>query len=491
MRRLTLAVALVCAAAPPAVAGDPDAVVADLGRGVVTGEAAVAAMADADVAALAKLLARPRTSSVDQRRAVLAAIKASVPDASGKFQTPARQKAEQIRADDDFDWLAELAKVDPALPGRGETLVDIALLRALAGHADRAAAAVVLDAAFAPDTMIYRDECGRRLRAMAPQSVPALTVASQSDDKAKARYATYQLERLDRQEPGKAMAAAAADEELRIAQLEAFGSSHHREAVATVLAFVDDPAPRVRAAARAAWLDYVTGPPPKPAPTKRLVMPGGKLAPKATPLWLTYRELAEIELKRTAEEVLGDAFPEDAKPDLAELSRRLFEHYDQIRTAADDAAFAAAKAKADAGDLPGALAEFDRLLATTGALPHASDAAALYLAHAQQLEGDGAWDAAAVAYGKAMGVDPQGPHAIDGEAGREYALGKSLEAAGKDGGANFRRAVALKPDYAPAKAAAAKAEPVARKSWMLYAGAGVGGLAALFGLLGALRRRRR
>lgn len=491
MRRLAVAFALACASAAPAHAGgDPAAVVADLGRGAVAPKAAVAALADAPVEALAAQLARTRTSSIDERRAVLRAIKASVPDASGKFETPKRQQADQVRADDDFDWLVALADADPALPGRADTIADIVLLRALTERGTREAAAVIVDVAFAPDTMIYRDECGRRLRQMAPQSLPALTIASQSEQTPRARYATYQLERLDRQEPGKAMAASAGDEALRIAQLRAFGSSHHREAVATVLRFTDDAAPRVRAAARAAWLDYVTGPPPKPAPKKRLQLPGGRLAEKATPLWLTYRELAAIELTRVAEEVLGETVSPEAA-DLAALSKQLFDHYDGVRAQADDAAFAAAKAKADGGDLAAAIAEFDRLLATTGATPHPTETAALYLRYAKGLEAEAKWDAAATAFGKAVAIDPSGADATTAEAGREYALGKALEAAGKDGGANFRRAVALKPDYAPARAAAAKAEPSKRPAWMLYGAGGAAAMALLFAVLGLTRRRAR
>jgi hypothetical protein len=489
-RRLVLSSALVVAGAGASQAGGRGAaaIVADAsaGRGAV--DATVTELAAQPTEALAAALARPRTATVDERRAVLRAIRASVPDASGKFETPKRQKADQVRADDDFDWLAELTAVDAALPGRGEVLADVALLRALATQRTRAAAAAIVDAAFAPDTMIYRDECGRRLRAMAPQSLPALTVASQSDEAPRARYANYQLERLDRQEPGKAMAATATDEELRIALLRAFGSSHHREAVATVLRYTDAPAPRVRAAARAAWLDYVTGPPPKPARTKRLQLPGGKLADKATPLWLTYRELAAIELKRTAENVLGSTFTDGPEPNLETLSKELFAHYDGLRARADDATFAAAKAKVDAGDLPAAIAEFDRLLATTGQIPHPTEAAAYYLQFAQRLERDAAWDQAATAYGKALGIDPKGSHAVDAEAGREYALGKALETAGKDGSANFRRAVALKPDYAPARAAAAK-DGQATKPWLLWAAA-AGATFALGFLIAGLRRRR-
>ena len=175
MRRVLLALLLATAAAGPAAAGgrDASAVVADLTKGSLAGPAAVTELTGLPVADLAAQLKRPRTSTLDQRRAVLRAIKASVPDASGKFETPSRQKADQVRADDSFDWLAELAGADAALPGKADAIADVAILRALAATNDRAAAAAIVDAAFAPDTMIYRDECGRRLRAMAPQSLPA------------------------------------------------------------------------------------------------------------------------------------------------------------------------------------------------------------------------------------------------------------------------------------------------------------------------------
>lgn len=495
MRRTALAFALAAALAGPAHADDKAGRSADVLAAVEQGGldpvAAADRLKDAPTAELAAVLARTRTTSVEERRAVLRAIKASVPDKSGRFEAPPRQQADAVRADDELDWLAELAELTEASPARAEVTTDVVILRALARSKRRDAAQVILDAGFAPDTMIYRDECGRLLRAMAPQSLPALTIASQSEDKPRARYATYQLERLDRQEPGKAMTATTADEDLRVAQLEAFGSSHHREAVATVLRFTDDPSTRVRAAARAAWLAYVTGPPPKPAPKKKLVMPGGKTADEATPLWLTYRELAAIELQRTAEEVLGEVFEDGETVDLAALSQQLFAHHDAERAKLAEAAFAVAKQKADGGDLGAAIAELDRLLATEGALPHATEAAAIYLAQARADEEAGKWDAAATGYGKAHGVDTKGAHAVDAEAGREYALGKALEAAGKDGSANFRRAVALKPDYAPAKAAAARAEPPAKKPWLLWSGIGVAALAAILLLLGLIASKTR
>src|SRR5262249_46284025 len=143
-------------------------------------------------------------------------------------------------------------------------------IRALAATKDPRAASAILDIAFAEDTMIYRDECGRYLRKMEPYSVPALTRESQAaKDPERRRYATWQLERLDRQDPLKALSSAAGDERLTIAVLDAFRETKLREAVHAVWTKVGADSPAVRAAARAAWMDYITGPPPPPAPRKK------------------------------------------------------------------------------------------------------------------------------------------------------------------------------------------------------------------------------
>src|ERR1043165_7815744 len=111
---------------------------------------------------------------------------------------------------------------------------------------------------------------------------------------------------------------------------------------------VNSDAPRVREAARAGWMDYITGPPPPPAPRKKLQLAGGKLTKKPKPLWLTYRELADNELRKAANELLHEDYPivdptledddEDhprrsktVKVDVEDLTRRLFQLYDQLR----------------------------------------------------------------------------------------------------------------------------------------------------------------
>jgi hypothetical protein len=435
-----------------------------------------------------RYLRRPHQATLEVRRAVLTQIKANVPDDKGKFADPGRLKLEQVREDDAFDWLAELAKLDPATPGLAETYTDIAAIRALADTREVRAGAAILDVCFAAETMIYRDECGRRLRAMAPHSIPSLTIASQSRDPAKRRYATYQLERLDRQDPAKALAAAAGDEDLRIAILDAFRTSRHREAVHAVLATINDEAPRVRAAARRAWLGYVTGRPPPPAPKKKLQLPGGKLAEEETPLWLTYRELADSDLRKLAAELFAEEYRETEKIDLEAISKRIFSHYDQQRAERDRTLFADAKAKAAAGDLAAATVIFDQLLAQDPERGERPEMAAIYLAQARTLEKAEDWAAAASAYSKAHGLDPAAAGAKDALAAHHYTLGKALEKAGKDGSADFRRAVALKPDYAPAQEAAAAVETSGLR-WLLYAAALAAlGAAVLFGV-GMSRRR--
>src|SRR5690606_21525032 len=98
------------------------------------------------------------------RRAVLAAIEAEVPDASGRFPSLGRRDSlKEKERQDTFDWLGALAKLDPATPGLAEVFADVAAVRALSESNRPDAAAVILEFAFTETGLIYRDECGRRL----------------------------------------------------------------------------------------------------------------------------------------------------------------------------------------------------------------------------------------------------------------------------------------------------------------------------------------
>jgi len=453
---------------------------------------------------LSTFLQRAHASTADDRRGVLTAFGAEVPDKKGRFVAPPRKNAKDEKKAEDLDWLAELQK-QPQSPAVSDALVDIAVVRALSATKDIGAAQVMFDSAFHDETMIYRDEVGRFIRKMEPYCIPALMKESQSRNFDRKRYSNYQLEKLDRQEPGKALGSATADENLTIAILEVWRATKHREAVHAVWGKVNADSARIRAKAREAWRAYVEGPPPPPAPKKRLQLPGGKLTKKEKPLWLTYRELADNELRKNSNELLGTEYEivdptlddrDDgrnakgpAKIDIVAVTKELFEYYDKQRSDAEAKQWAEADAKSKAGDLAGSTALLDRLLVANPDHGSKAQMAQVYFAYGKELEAKSKWTEASAAYSKAHGLAPAGPNAVPALAAHHYTLGKSLEAQGKDGGPDYRKAVALRPDYAPAKAAAVRTSGGSRPVWMLY-GAVVAAILGL-GLFAAAMVRRR
>lgn len=490
----------------PRKPGPADAKVTQILDGIVAGgdrEKAIAELIKATpeaIDAVGEWLVREhKTDAFTDRKKVLVAIKAQVPDKTGKFTMPwSRPSNKELQADDEVDWLKALLEKSGSDPAEGEVIADIAAIRALAATKDIKAAQYIFNAAFAETSMIYRDECGRYLRKMEPYSIPALTRESWSRDQDRKRYGTWQLERLDRQDAAKALQAATGDEQLQVAILDVFRETHHREAVHAVWATVDAGSQLVREAARKAWMEYITGAPPPPAPRAQLNLPGGKKTKFAKPLWLTYRELADNELRKAANELLHEDYILDeasiddsekkvkAQPiDLEEVTKRLFAYYDSERKKREGKQWDAAKGKSDKGDLAGAAQLLDQLIATNPDRAERVEMAKVYVAYGKQLEAAKKWSEASAVYSKAYGLDPKKPSL----AAQHYTLGKALEASGKDGAAEIKRAVMLDPEYAPAKQAAAEMSAPARAAWMLYAAIGAGGLAVL--LFGAAMFRRR
>jgi tetratricopeptide (TPR) repeat protein len=450
------------------------------GRAVLDGADKLARLGPGAVPALAEFLRRPHVASDAERRALLAAIGAEVPDEKGRFRAPGRLTAAQQAAGDSADWLSQLAGLAPA-PGHGEVMADVSAIRALAATRDVQAAQHILDFAFDPVGQIYRDECGRMLREMAPYSLPALIRGSQHQQRSSslARYANYQLERLDRQDAFKALAAAPSDS-IKAEILRAYGDSYYREAVYAVLAHVDHVAPAVRKAARAAWMLYVDGEPPPPAPTKRLVLPGGKLTEEPEPLWLTHRELADIELRKLLTQRTGSAPP--AKATLVEMSKQVFELADQARRKQLDQEFEAALALARARKWAEAASAYDRVLVQDPHFPRRGEMVAAYTEYAHTLEAAGKWRAASTTYAKAHAMAPDGPAAEELLAQHHFTRGKALEAEGKVARQSFERAREMHTR--------ATGRPAGGPRWMLYAGAAAAALAALIAAIALLGRRR-
>jgi hypothetical protein len=433
---------------------------------------------------LIKLLARTRSSTDPDRRALLVSKGYAVPNEKGQFQTPGHEDTEEAeKKNDELEWLSGLYDLQPS-PALSDLLIDIAVIRALAASQTTAGADAILEFAFADDGVAYRDECGRQLRHMAPWSLPALIRHAEApkEDKGQQRYARYQLERLDRENPRKAFNDAPTDA-LAIEILQAFSDTLYREAVFVVLENVDHVSPAVRAAARAAWMQYATGRMPPPAPKEKLNLPGGKQSDKPVPLWLTSRELADISIRRKLEELTGKKVPERAR--LADLSKQLFDFYDARRTAALDKDLAAGLAAAKTGDLAGAAQKLDAILVQEPNYARRGDMAQVYLDYGESLVQASKWREASRAFGKANAVAPEGPLAGKALQRHHEARGRALESEGKSGAVEMARASEIRADLA--RAAVSSSPP---QRWMLFAGigGGVGGLLLL--AIGLAWRRR-
>ena len=465
-----------------------------------TGEARLTAareLASVGEAAYASLLARltgPRRNDVGALRSALVAIDADLPGKDGTFKLKRADK----RGDDDAppveaDWLAALAAL-PVSDGATEAFEMTALIRAIAATHRHEAVRALLDWSFTDLGNLFRDEVGRQIRSMGSTALPGLARAARDRSSTKvallARYANYQLDRMDRQRPSRALGSV--DEQEQVELLRAYGDTRHPDAVVAVLGLVASPSSRVRRMARWATLRYVTGPAPKEAPKRQMKLPGGQLSDKAVPLYFTYREIADVELRKALEARDGKAPDADLTP--AQLARQLFTSIDEELAEGWRKQLADAQQKRSAGDLAGAIAGYDALLAQEPTFEARGEMAAGYFEYGQALSAKQDWHGAAQAFDKAYSVAPEGPTAKKAEAELAYARGMAARAAGKPGaGADeLARAFALDPGHPGARGVAkAEAQKEAAKDlrWLLALGLGAG-IAGLGLLVAYLLRRR-
>jgi tetratricopeptide (TPR) repeat protein len=442
-----------------------------------------------------ELLRRTRVPAANYKT-VLRRVGAHVPDGRGRFPKARKRK--------DLDWLAAL--VDHSAQGRlakarDEALYSLALMRALVESKRPEVATSLLRFAYRHDGA-FRDECGRLLRTLRDHAVPGLVRARLIDDPLAfriARYAGYQLDRMNRARPELALRRAGSPE-LRAELLHAYGEARSNAAVRAVVHSTGSLNPRVRRAARWSTLRYASGRKPQ-ARKRRLKLAGGKHTARARSLYYTYRQLVHHQLALlfaktkaaaaktpapTAEQLSKLKTENDARS----LAVKLFRLQDARRRERDKARLSKALARASKGELQLAVGTFDRVLSKDPEHPQRAAIAEIYLRAGQRDLRRGRYKKAALAFAKALLLLPRG----DARRPKLRAL-RLLAEARRDGGSSaqwrLQRALALDPSLEQARRQLAKLESREATNTTI-AGVSAGLAAAgLLLLLVALRRRRR
>ncbi|HEX8953047.1 MAG TPA: hypothetical protein VF945_14430 [Polyangia bacterium] len=345
---------------------------------------------------------------------------------------------------------------------RAEAIATVTTMRAVAASKRGDAVDPIFKVAFEYDG-VFRDECGRAIRSMDSYAIPRLielvhqpNAGKQSLAKQR-RYAAYQLDRMDRQRPQKAIATAP-DDRVRADIIHAYGDTRALDAVEAVLGQVDSSSHRVRREARWAWLRYVTGKAPPPAPKRKRKLPGGKEEAEEKPDYLTYREIATLALQKELAAI--NNAPPDPNASAKQLTDELFDYYDKKRAAEWDGAFAAAHAREERGDLKGATDDYGWILAHDPNYAHRGDMAHAFARYGDSLRDQGDVPRALGSWRQAIDLAPDGPDARPAAA--RVALYDGLEALARghaDVGA-FSQALALDPSLSEAK------KGLSRARWM-------------------------
>ncbi|MFO0577852.1 MAG: hypothetical protein U1A78_27915 [Polyangia bacterium] len=420
-----------------------------------------------------------------------------------------RTKRPKPHDPDAADWLSGLAQLDlehdellaelppeltPQLVSiRGEVLLRVALLRAVAGAGKagvREAIHTLFQFAFVRDGL-FRDECGRSIRSMGSHAVPGLIRIYNDRTRANAkmrRYASYQLDRMDRLRPSKAISSAP-DELVRADIIHAYGEVLALDAVEAVLDQVAAKSHRVRREARWAWLRYVDGPPPPPAPKRKRKLPGGKEEAEEKEDYLNYREMATLTLQHKLQELTGQA--PDAALSAKQMTDQLFALHDREEEQLFQQLFDSAKAHERAGRIQQAVDEFGWILANQPDHPRRAEMADVFRRHgermAQEGEERGDWDLAGRGIGwlrQALALRPDLPGANKIRARIHLLDGKQAQRRGGDGREDFAQALHEDPSLTEAQQALqATAPQPGQKRLGLFVLLGVGLLVLLVAAL--------
>ncbi len=365
------------------------------------------------------------------------------------------KEAKTAETSDLCDALLAQAKGDA---GAKAALTTAALVRALA-HAGTTPAVRQLVKVAGDHNGAFRPEITRQLRALGDKSVPAL-IETRKDSSSELRHWAYnQLEAMGKRIPGDAVQTK--DNQVLADVLHAYAAIHDLDAVPVILSFVSSDRVQVRTAARESLTSF------------------GQDA-----VW---------KLREAYANLTGKPAP-DGWP-AADVAKELFAAYDRVRLQEVYGLLEDGLKKEKDGKVDEAVAAFDKVLARQPLLDRRVEMVPAYVARAETLEESDA-SAALAMLRKAARIAPEGPRIAQVKAEIAYLEGRDLAQRGIPDTEPFKRAIALDPTHAKARAELSRLESnVDERQNRTRTVAAAGGvlLVAVIGILlfGGRRRRTR
>jgi hypothetical protein len=355
-----------------------------------------------------ELAARRKATTPELDKAVAATIKAASP------KGPATR---------DEQLLDDLLRLSPTSEAVRTAQTTECILRTLA-HVGTPSAVSEL-AMLSPDYGgAFRPELGSAIKQLGDRAVPGLIRARRGTTAAVARWATGQLEGMNRRVPGDCVQTK--DTDVLADVLRAFGAIRDPDALGVVLSFVNADRDSIRQAAR----DAV-----------------GAYGPDAVP-----------RVREAFAAITGRPASQDWGP--PEAARALFAADDEIRLQDTNQLVDAGFQSARDGELKSATLAFDKALARQPDLERAPDLAPVYVMYALTIE-DTDRESAQSYLRKAVALAPEGPRAAQAESELSFLEGEQLRDRGVVDESLFRRALQLDPTHARARAVLEQLESAA------------------------------
>jgi tetratricopeptide (TPR) repeat protein len=315
----------------------------------------------------ASLLAKLASDSVEQRRTAAEALSSfgsGAPDATPATEVVS-QELDELRRHDDLrvvglmrelherggraaDPVEALVQLRPD-PAVEHALATLCSMRALA-RIGTAAAVRQLVLVAGDGGGVYRRELFRELSQLDERAIAPLIEARASPSLDTRMWAKDTLEALGRRTPGDAVQTA--NDQVIIDVLHAYAAVRDVDAVAVVLSFVNSDRSRVRTAAREASL--------------------------------AFGQEAQPRLRSTYAALTGERLPEGA--DAADVAQKLFDAYDHYRMSVVYQRLDQGLTMLRTGDVSGAIAAFDHVLALQPSLDRGAEIVPAYVTFAESLE---------------------------------------------------------------------------------------------------------